>query len=185
MYWSEKCQQIDLGFHRFACPVVLPNVLGGSDFLILLYFLLAHLSYYAHRWAYSIDRVRRLSSTLFEHLLRNRWANRSQILYGSSMGRRYESLFEGLGHMTKMAATPIHGKHPLKIFFSGTKGPKTLGLGMQHLGRRPNKVFSNDDLRLTLTFFMARSNLLSYAFIWRNTHFFRKNVRKSFNGRNL
>ena len=25
-----------------------------------------------------------------------------------------------LGHMTKMAATPIYGKNPSKIFFSGT-----------------------------------------------------------------
>ena len=40
----------------------------------------------------------------------------------------------GPGHMTKMAATPIYGNNPLKIFFSGTKGPMTLGLGMQHLG---------------------------------------------------
>ena len=30
------------------------------------------------------------------------------------------------GHMTKMATTPIYGKNPLNIFFSGTKG---IGLG--------------------------------------------------------
>ena len=34
------------------------------------------------------------------------------------------------GHMTKMAAMPIYGKNPLKIFFSRTKRPMTLGLGM-------------------------------------------------------
>ena len=34
------------------------------------------------------------------------------------------------GHITKMAATPIYGKNPLKIFFSGTRRPMTLGLGM-------------------------------------------------------
>ena len=34
------------------------------------------------------------------------------------------------GHMTKMAATPIYGKNPLKIFFSRTRWPMTLGLGM-------------------------------------------------------
>ena len=28
-----------------------------------------------------------------------------------------------LGHMTKMAATPIYGKNPSKIFFSRTGGP--------------------------------------------------------------
>ena len=45
-----------------------------------------------------------------------------------------------LGHMTKMAAMPIYGKKPLKIFFSGTKGPMVLGLNMQHLGHGPNKI---------------------------------------------
>ena len=34
------------------------------------------------------------------------------------------------GHMTKMAATPIYGKNPLKIFFSRTRRPVTLRLGM-------------------------------------------------------
>ena len=29
----------------------------------------------------------------------------------------------GSGHMTKMAAMPIYGKNPSKIFFSGTAGP--------------------------------------------------------------
>ena len=32
------------------------------------------------------------------------------------------------GHMTKMAATPIYGKNPLKIFFPGTRRTMTLGL---------------------------------------------------------
>ena len=35
-----------------------------------------------------------------------------------------------LGHMTKMAATPIYGKNPSKIFFSRTNRPMTLKLGM-------------------------------------------------------
>ena len=34
------------------------------------------------------------------------------------------------GHMTKMAATPIYGKNPSKIFFSGTGGPIFTKLGM-------------------------------------------------------
>ena len=34
------------------------------------------------------------------------------------------------GHMAKMAATPIFGKNPLNIFFSRTRRPVTLGLGM-------------------------------------------------------
>ena len=34
------------------------------------------------------------------------------------------------GHMTKMATTLIYGKNPLSVFFSGTKRPMALGLGM-------------------------------------------------------
>ena len=36
----------------------------------------------------------------------------------------------GPGHMTKMAATPIYGKKPSKIFFSRTGGPIFMKLGM-------------------------------------------------------
>ena len=35
-----------------------------------------------------------------------------------------------LGHMTKMAATPIYGKNPSKIFFPGTGEPISTKLGM-------------------------------------------------------
>ena len=35
-----------------------------------------------------------------------------------------------LGHMTKMAATPIYGKKLSKIFFSGAGGPISTKLGM-------------------------------------------------------
>ena len=33
-------------------------------------------------------------------------------------------------HMTKIATTPIYGKNPLNVFFSGTKRPMALGPGM-------------------------------------------------------
>ena len=36
----------------------------------------------------------------------------------------------GNGHMTNMATTPIYGKNSLNLFFSGTKRPLALGLGM-------------------------------------------------------
>ena len=39
----------------------------------------------------------------------------------------------GPGHMTKMAATPIYGENPFKIF-SRTRRPMTLGLGMHDVG---------------------------------------------------
>ena len=45
-----------------------------------------------------------------------------------------------LGHMIKIAATPTYGKTLKKVFFSGTKGPMALGLGLQHWGHRPNKI---------------------------------------------
>ena len=40
-------------------------------------------------------------------------------------------------------------------------------------------IRANDDPRLTLTYFTARSNLVPYAFLWGKT------VSNSFNGRNL
>ena len=66
--------------------------------------------------------------------------------------------------MTKMAAMPIYGKNH-KIFFSGTKEPMTLKLGMQHWVLECYQICSNDDPGLTLTFFTARSNLVPYAFV--------------------
>ena len=42
----------------------------------------------------------------------------------------------------------------------------TLKLGMQHRVLEYYQVYSNDDPGLTLTYFMARSNLVPYAFVW-------------------
>ena len=69
-------------------------------------------------------------------------------------------------HMTKMATMPIYGKNPLNVFFSGTKRPLALGLGMKHWRCSPYQVCTNDESRLALTYFMARSNLIPNAFIW-------------------
>ena len=60
------------------------------------------------------------------------------------------------GHMTKMAATPIYGKNPSKIFFLGTGGPISTKLGMLHRGLHPIIVCSNDDPGVTLTYFTTR-----------------------------
>ena len=67
----------------------------------------------------------------------------------------------GPGHMTKMAATPIYGKKHSKIFFSRTRRPISTKLGMLHRGLQPIIVCSNDDPWLTLTYFMAGSNLVA------------------------
>ena len=42
----------------------------------------------------------------------------------------------------------------------------TLKLGMQHRVHKCYQVCSYDDPWFTLTYFMARSNLLPYAFVW-------------------
>ena len=42
----------------------------------------------------------------------------------------------------------------------------TFMLGIQHRVLEYYQFCSNDALGLTLTYFMARSNLLSYAFVW-------------------
>ena len=42
----------------------------------------------------------------------------------------------------------------------------TLKLVMQHRVLKYYQVYSNDDPGLTLTYFMARSNLVPYAFLW-------------------
>ena len=65
----------------------------------------------------------------------------------------------GPGHKTKMAAMPIYGKNSSKIFFSRTGGPIFTKLGMKHWGLLPIIVYINDDPRVTLTYFTARSNL--------------------------
>ena len=73
------------------------------------------------------------------------------------------------GHMTNMATMPIYGKNSLNLFFSGTKRPLPLGLGMWDWGCVPYQVSTNYESRLTLTYFMARSNLIPNAFIWRKS----------------
>ena len=63
--------------------------------------------------------------------------------------------------MTKMAWK--------KDFFSGTKQLITLKLGtMQQRVLKYYQICSNDDLGLTMTYFMARSNLVPYVFVSEN-----------------
>ena len=61
------------------------------------------------------------------------------------------------GHMTKMAAMPIYGKNPSKIFFSGTGGPILTKLGMKHQWLKVYNVYINHDPVMTLTYFTTRS----------------------------
>ena len=58
------------------------------------------------------------------------------------------------GHMTKMAAMPVYGKNPSKIFFSRTGGSISKKLGMKHYNVR-----INHDPVMTLTFFYGKVNI--------------------------
>ena len=72
-----------------------------------------------------------------------------------------------LGHMTKIAAMPIYGKNPSKIFFSRTGGPISTKLDMKHRGLQPIIVCSNDYPRMNFTYCTTRSILETYAFTWK------------------
>ena len=66
-------------------------------------------------------------------------------------GTKICSKFNGPSNVTKMAAVPIYGKTPLKIF-SKTKRPMTLKLAIQHWGLGPDKIYLNSDPGLPMTF---------------------------------
>ena len=71
-----------------------------------------------------------------------------------------------LGHMTKMAAMPIYGKNPSKIFFSRTSGLISTKLGMKHQWLKHYNIYINYDPVMTLTYFTARSTKVINAFEW-------------------
>ena len=65
-----------------------------------------------------------------------------------------------LGYMTKMAATPIYDKKPFKIFLQNQQADfhETWYIA---LGTPAHHSCSNDDPRVTLTYFTAGSNLVT------------------------
>ena len=99
---------------------------GYLEVIILaLDVFLAHLSWRLICWAYRIGRPpsSSSSSTLFKHLLlRNHWANQSQISYGASMGWGNESLLKWSWWHDKMAAMAICGKNLKKSSSPEPKG---------------------------------------------------------------
>ena len=58
--------------------------------------------------------------------------------------------------MTKMAATPIYGKNPASILFSGTGGPISTKRDIYHWGLQPIIVCSNDDASSDLDLFYCK-----------------------------
>ena len=92
-----------------------------------------------------------------------------------------------LGHMTKMAAMPIYGKNPSKIF-SETNRQISMKLGVKHRWLKYYNVYINHDPAMTLTQFMARSTWVASAFEWEKLlkcHLKGKASRKLANGQNI
>ena len=83
------------------------------------------------------------------------------------------------GHMTKMAAMPIYGKNPSKIFFSRTGGSISKKLGMKHRWLKyynarpssavrpvrpwPDHIFGRNGLGRTTIFDYSAENVLAFA----------------------
>ena len=103
--------------------------------------------------------VGRLSSTLFKIFSSETIEAKFHI---ELHGMENESLFKRSWSHDQDCR---HGKK-LKNFFSGTKRPTTLKLGMQHWVLEYYQFYSNDVPGLTLIYFTARSNLVPYAFEW-------------------
>ena len=83
------------------------------------------------------------------------------------MGRGNESLFKrSWSHDQDGCHAHICISFFFNIFYSGTKRPMTLKLGMQYRVFEYYQVYSNDDARLTLTYFTTRSNSVPFAFVW-------------------
>ena len=70
------------------------------------------------------------------------------------------------GHMTKMAAMPIYGENPSKIFFSKTSGQISAKPGMKHRCLKHYNVYINHDPVMTLIYFMGRSTWVANAYEW-------------------
>ena len=70
----------------------------------------------------------------------------------------------GTGHMTKMAATLIHGKKHSKIFFK-TNSPMIMKLCMEQDVLKLYRIYINDDPGLTLTHFKTMSNWVKLVFV--------------------
>ena len=61
------------------------------------------------------------------------------------------------GHMAKMATMAIYNKNLLKTFFSRTRRPVILKLGMKHQGIELYKNYINHDHGVTFIYFTKRS----------------------------
>ena len=82
------------------------------------------------------------------------------------MGAWNENLFKwSRSHDQDGCHANMVKKHE-KFFFSATKRPMTLKVCVQHRVLEYYQICSNDESRLNVTYFTARSNLVPYAFVW-------------------
>ena len=85
----------------------------------------------AHRWAYRIPmdpasvRPSSVRPFTFSNIFSSEtaWPIKAKLYVKPPWEGGTKVYINGPGHMTKMAATPIYGKNPSKIFFSRTGGP--------------------------------------------------------------
>ena len=68
--------------------------------------------------------------------------------------------------MTKMAAMPMYGKNPSKVFFSETNKQISMKLGVKHRWQEYYNVYINHDPVMTLIQFMAKLTWVTNAFEW-------------------
>ena len=115
-----------------------PEPLGSQGELIV----------YPSSWRLSVGVRPPFSKIFFSETA---WPIKAKFYVEPPWEGRTKVCINGPGHMTKMAATPIYGKNPSKIFFSGTDGPIFTKLGMYYRGLQPIVVCTNDDPGLTLT----------------------------------
>ena len=107
----------------------------------------------------SVVRPSSASSTMLKHLLlRNRLADQSQILFGVSLGRGNDILFASSGSHDQDGRHAHIWSKPFKnlLLQNGWADFHETCRGLQ-----PIVVCSNDGPGVTLTYFTARSNLVT------------------------
>ena len=72
------------------------------------------------------------------------------------------------GHVTKMAATLIHGPEIYKNHLPRTLRVDDFKLGILHRHLEPYNIYTNGDPGLTLPFLWSRSNVFPNAFVLKN-----------------
>ena len=83
------------------------------------------------------------------------------------MGWGNESLFAGYGSHDQDGHHAHIWLEPFKnLLLQNQRNQRVNDLVALYVDIGPIILCSNDDPRLTLTYFTARSNLISYAFIW-------------------